>query len=391
MRTIFAIAFLAAIVGFAISLSLRLGDLQGRALSDKFPLKEQFVELNGGASRLAGRRFVNTVYRTGRGMLLSEQPRSPKGMASAASRLADRVDEFKHWLEKRDVAYIYLQAPAKIDMKGLMLPSELRHDGNLMADKFLAELAKRGVRALDLRETLTATEDDVMRYFYLTDHHWNNDAVFKAFVEIAPELAALAGADPAAVKRVASPRAWKRKVWENCFMGTKSRRTGRLFGGLDDLAVYTPKFKTKMKIEIPSRKLKRAGSFRETVMWDSDKILAMRGDEFRADAYSHLYVGGLFGVVRFENRKAPVGKRLLVVGDSFSRPLQGFLSTVFSEILALDQRRFKPGETVAGFVEEFKPAVVLQLDNPGALGLGGDASGGPGFKSSAVFDYGELR
>ena len=79
------------------------------------------------------------------------------------------------------------------------------------------------------------------------------------------------------------------------------------------------------------------------------------------------------------------------MGDSYSRPLQGFLSTVFSEILALDQRRFKSGETVAGFVEEFKPAVVLQLDNPGALGLGGDASGPSGFKSSAVFDYGELR
>ena len=392
MRTIFTFAFLAAIFGFAVSLALGLGDPKGRTLSEKFPLKEQFIEFNGGASRLAGRRFVNTVYRTPRGMLLSEQPRHPRSIESAPSLLADRVDEFRHWLEKRGVAYIYMQAPAKIDMKGLMLPSEFRHDGNLMADRFLAELAKRGVRVMDVRETLTATEDDVMRYFYMTDHHWNNDAAFRAFVEVAPELAALAGADPAAAKRVASRRAWKRKIWENCFMGSKSRRTGRLFGGIDDLAVYTPKFKTKMTIEIPSRKLKRTGSFRETVMWDSDRILAMRGDEFKADAYSHLYIGGLFGVVRFKNRKAPVEKRLVVVGDSYSRPLQGLLSTVFSEILALDQRRFKPGETVAGFVEEFKPAVVLQLDNPGALGLGGgDASGPSGFKSSAVFDYGELR
>ena len=117
----------------------------------------------------------------------------------------------------------------------------------------------------------------------------------------------------------------------------------------------------------------------------------MRGDEFKADAYSHLYIGGLFGVVWFKNRKAPVEKRLVVVGDSYSRPLQGFLSTVFSEILALDQRRFKPGETVSGFVEEFKPAVVLQLDNPVALGLGGAEPNRSGIKNSAVFDYGELR
>ncbi len=388
MRTIFTFAFLATIVGFAVSLALGLGDPKGRTLPQKFPLKEQFIELNGGVSCFVGRRFVNNVYRTPRGMLLSPLVRDA---ISFSSRMADHVDEFRHWLEKRGVAYIYVQVPAKIDMRGLMLPSELRHDGNLIADRFLAELAKRGVRVLDIREMLTATEKDVMRYFYMTDHHWNNDAVFKAFVEVAPELVALAGADPAAAKRVASRRAWERKVWENCFMGTLSRRTGRFFGGLDDLAVYTPKFKTKMTIEIPSRKLKRVGSFRETVMWDSDKILAMRGDEFRSDAYSHLYVGGLFGVVRFENRKAPIKKRLVVVGDSFSRPLQGFLTTVFSEILALDQRRFKPGETVAGFVEEFKPAVVLQLDNPGALGLVNDESGQSGFKSSAVFDYGELR
>ena len=357
-RTIFTIAFLAAIVGFAVPLALGLGDQKGRTLSEKFPLKEQFIELNGGASRLAGRRFVNTVYRTPRGMLLSELGGSTNGLRPSL----EWTIEFADWLKGKGIAFLYLQAPPKIAMKGGMLPPPLVNGGNELADYFLGALRSRRIRTLDLRPMLSATEDDMMRHFYLTDHHWNNDAVFKAFGAVVPEIARAAGKDPAPAMPFLSPKSWRRKIWPKCFMGTKSRRTGRLFGGLDDMIVYTPRFKTNMSIEIPSRKVRRRGSFRRTVMWRADVIGDMKGNEFRADAYSLLYTGGIYGVVRHSNKEAPLKIRLLMVGDSYERPLEAFFSTVFSEVLVLDQRRFSRDETVLGFVEDFKPDVVLQLN-----------------------------
>ena len=209
MRTVFTFAFLAAIVGFAVSLALGLGDTKGRTLAEKFPLKEQFIELNGGASRLAGRRFVNEVYRTPRGMLLMEMKNSPEKL----EKLADVVAYFADWLAKRNIPYVYAQAPTKIDMEGRMLPPPLVNTGNEKADIFLAAAKERGVHTIDLRRMLTATEDDVMRYFYFTDHHWNNDAVFRVFRRLAPELVSAAGEDPAKAATFLAPASWRRKVW----------------------------------------------------------------------------------------------------------------------------------------------------------------------------------
>ena len=357
-RTVFSIAFLAVLVGFAMPLVQKAHRAPDKKLSENFPLKEFFVELNGGISRLAGRRFVNTVYRTPRGMLLSELG----GANNSLRQCAEWTVELADFLADRKIAFLYLQAPPKIDLKGTMLPSPLVNKGNENADAFLAMLGSRGIRTIDLRAMLSATEEDMMRHFYLTDHHWNNDAVFKAFGAVVPEIARAAGRDPAPAMPYLSRKSWKRKIWPKCFMGTKSRRTGRLFGGLDDMIVYTPRFKTDMAIEIPSRNIRRRGSFRKTAMWRSGVIGEMKGDEFRADAYSLLYTGGIYGVVRHSNRKAPLKLRLLVVGDSYERPLEAFLSTTFSDVLVLDQRRFASGETVLGFVGEFKPDVVMQLN-----------------------------
>ena len=99
----------------------------------------------------------------------------------------------------------------------------------------------------------------------------------------------------------------------------------------------------------------------------------------------------MFGAVRHENGGAPVKRRLMVIGDSFVRPLQAMLSTVFSDILVLDQRRFAEGESVVKFVEDFKPDVVMQMNNPSALGLSRDFADGRATTYPPLFDYGELR
>lgn len=380
----FALVFLAALALFSPLLARKARHMPIRALAEAFPLKRWFVELNGGAHRLVGRRFCNTVYRAPGGMLLSEL--KGKGRMDP---LAEALDGFSKWLAKKNASFIYVQTPSKIDMEGTMLPAPLVNLGNARADDLMALLAENGIRTVDLRAMLTATPQDLERSFYRTDHHWNNDAVFRVFGVLAPEIAKAARRDPAAVTPVVATNAWTREVWPRCFTGTKSRRTGHLFGGMDDMIVYRPKFHTDMEMAIPSKGLHLSGSFENTVMWHADKIRTGGTDGFGRDAYSLLYIGGTYGVVRHKNSGAPLKLRLMVVGDSYARPLEAFLSTAFTDLIALDQRRFAPGETVAEFVDEFKPDVVLQLNNPSTFGsdtLNGLKTGRP-----IMFNYGDLR
>ena len=359
-RTVFAVAFLAVIAVFG----LPLVHTPVCALAEKFPAKRWFVELNGGAHRMVGRRFCNAVYRAPGGMLLSEL----KG-DEQVEPIADALDGFSKWLARMKVPFIYVQAPSKIDMKGAMLPAPLVNHGNDRADKLMALLAGKGVHSINLCAMLTATPQDLERHFYRTDHHWNNDAVFKVFGVIAPEIARAVGDNPSVVAPYVAASSWERDVWPQCFTGSKARRTGYLFGGKDDLVVYVPRFKTEMTMDIPSKGMRHFGDFRKTIMWHSSKILDGGSGGIARDAYSLLYIGGICGVVKFENLLAPLRRRVLIVGDSYVRPLEAFLSTVVTDLIALDQRRFASGETVKGFVESFKPDIVLQLNTPEAFGM----------------------
>lgn len=380
----FALVFLATLALFAPLVARKALRMPVREIAEKFPLKRWFVELNGGAHRLVGRRFCNTVYRAPGGMLLSEL--KGKGRMDP---LAEALDGFSKWLAKKNASFIYVQTPSKIDMEGTMLPAPLVNLGNARADKLMALLAEKGIHAVDLRVMLTATPQDLERSFYRTDHHWNNDAVFKVFGVLAPEIARAVGDDPAAVAPYVDPSSWKRSVWPQCFTGTKSRRTGLLFGGKDDLIVYVPRFKTEMTMDLPSKGMRHVGDFRKTVMWHSNKIRKGGSDGFGRDAYSLLYIGGTYGVVRHENPGAPLKRHVLLVGDSYARPLEAFLSTIVTDLIALDQRRFAPGETVMEFVESFKPDLVLQLNNPSAFGS--DTLSGPKTRRPVLFTYGKLE
>ena len=384
LRTLFALAFLAVIAVFSLPLAKKALHMPVRALAEKFPYKRGFVELNGGAHRMVGRRFCNTVYRAPGGMLLSEL----KGKGRLEP-IADAVAGFSRWLAGKKASLIYVQAPSKIDQGGTMLPAPLVNCGNDRADDLMALLAEKGVHTVDLRAMLTAMPKDLERFFYRTDHHWNNDAVFKVFGVLAPEIARAVGASPAVVAPYVDASSWKRSVWPQCFVGTKSRRTGLIFGGKDDLIVYVPRFKTGMTMDILSKGKRLSGDFRKTIMWRSGQIRERGFDGFGRDAYSLLYVGGTYGVVRHKNRSAPLARRVMIIGDSYVRPLEAMLSTVVSDLLVLDQRRFARRETVAQFVKSFKPHVVLQICNPSAFGA--DRISGPKIGRPVFFEYGKLR
>ena len=367
-RTGFAVAFIVFVAGFGTLAARKCLRIPVAKLAARFPAKQKFVEVNGLATRLAGRRMCHGVVAMDGRMLVSGSSARP------VSRQLAAVTQFDRWLKGRGIRYVYCQLPFKMDMGGELCPPIFSHTVYASVDEFLCGLASAGVETLDLRAEFAATSAAVMRNFYRTDHHWNNDAVFSAFKILSAHLGA----------RVDESH-WRRKVVPHALFGSLGRRTGRKFAGqLDDVALYCPDFETKMTLEIPERNLKVSGTFEQTIMRNASKIKT--NGKSCARAYSYAYVGEIAGLTLHRNPSAPIKKKILIVGDSFVRPLEGLLSTQVSQIDVLDPRRYRGHGTVAEYVTHTSPDEVYQIMNPRALYsdyLVGDKSG-----SYAFFEYG---
>ena len=376
-RTAVVTAFLvfSVVVTFLLGRKLTVKVVKERSFAEIMPAKESFVELNGAACRFAGRRLCNHVFRDEEGFGI--MPLNKADIPSAAANMT----AFDSWLKRRGVRFVYVQAPSKVDIHDLMNPPAFENPSNAMADDLLRRLSEAGVETLDMRPLLAETPDMVHRNFYRGDHHWNNDGAFAAF----GILTRLLSGDDGRCLYFTDPENWMRSVIPGCFFGTRARRTGRIFLGYDDLIVYRPKFKTRMSMKVVDKRKEFNGDFQRTNMNRYPEILA-GGERWRKSAYSTLYIGGLYPRVAHVNPSAPLKLRVLIIGDSFARPVEAFLSSVVRDLYVIDPRRMWNIATPVECVSAWKPDVVVQLQNPSAFAS--DVLHAPEVGRQVMFEYG---
>ena len=331
------------------------------ALSERFPGRYAFVSLNGLWRRMIGSRRCNGVIAVGPERYLVKPNRCLSGMRSKAKRMI----AFSDFCKTNAIAFVYVQVPKRIDVGQAILPPGSVDCAQRNADNLMAELRKAGVETMDLRRTFAETPEQVLRNFYRTDPHWNNDAAFAAAGLFAQELVRRCGM-PAKMAEMLNRSNWKRHELPLRFLGGYGRRTGPLFAGFDRIVAYVPTFETAMTLTIPSKGISCSGTFEETNMRRLGEMLTT-GNPYQKDLYSMLYVGGIYPIVEHENPKAPGDIRVLIIGDSAVRPVEAFLSTVVKRLVVVDPRRCKPGFTLAECVLREKPSIVFQVMNPSSL------------------------
>lgn len=351
----------------AMTLTKRISEVREKC-AEQFPLREGFVTFNGLCVRLAGQHFCNDVVKMEPGdLLISPAPRRVKMTSSAVN--AQRFSEF---CKTSGATFLYVLAPKRLDLRQLLLPPGFRDEAYRNADELKALLQGKGVACADWRARFAATPDTVRTNFYRTDHHWNTDASFAAAGLLIDEIASRLSVpeeDAIRARKLLDPKSWKRKVMRQCFLGSLGKRTGPGFSGYDDVVVLRPGFKTKMSMEVPSRKISVKGSFEKTVMRRWKELLSIE-DGFVSDAYSMIYIGGLYPLVRHHNPLAPLKVKVLLIGDSFARPVEAFLSTAVQDLIAIDPRRRNPKHKgVADIVRQERPDIVIQLQTPNTFSV----------------------
>ena len=322
--------------------------------SDDLQHKLDFVNLNGLYARITGRQELNDVYRTKNGMitlLMEEQNMDPLGK---------NLIRFSESLTTLDIPFLYVQAPYKEDFEDTIFPNGIRCYGNENADALLAQLKTGDVATYDLRPHINATRDLIDAYYFRTDHHWNVDGAFLGFQhicqavdEILPESLDLTYTDKSL---------WQRHTKEDWFLGSRGKRVGIYFSGVDDYSWLTPTFPTMITTSIESKGAVFSGDFEAANLRPENVNVK---DYFNTNVYCN-YIGGDYGMVRHRNPDAPNPHKLLLIKDSYSLPIQAFLSTVFQQVEVIDPRYY-PNYDITTYALISQPDLVLMLMNPSAF------------------------
>lgn len=323
--------------------------------------KEPFVNLSGLVARATGQKVCNGAIRLNNGMLCF-----PSEEKQYVYWVGDNLSSFAYYLVEKGVPFLYVQAPCKVDQEGALLPEGVEYFANADGDDLINYLAANGLYTLDLRPTFSATAEQVGQNFYRTDHHWTFETALRACPIIVERMDEILRDRTLDAGNVAFDQ-WEAHTLEDWFLGSLGKRVGVHYGGVDDLTYYTPKFETHMSMAVMNHQELTVGDFIQANMCME---YAERKDYFNDSPYC-IYVGGDYPLVQHRNAGAPNQMKVLLIKDSYSLPVQCYLSTVFSEVDVLDPRYFPLGiESVAEYAAMSQPDIVLMILNP----VGGPSS-----------------
>lgn len=315
--------------------------------------KNTFVNLNGAFMRWTGQRVCNKVARLKNGMLSRVDYSKPD------PRLETTISttiELKNEIERMGIPFLYINLAGKMNLHHELLPAGFTCFANAETDSFLKALGDAGVKTFDARVCFSNSSVDFEKYFYATDHHWNALGALKAAPRIVQAIEDVLAVPHQDLTRL-DPAQWECHVKKNWWLGSEGKRTGRYYGGLDDLIYLTPKFEMETTVMIPHKNIFRKGDF-ETAN------LVMKYAQEKHDLYStnsyRLHIGGDHPLVHSLTPQAPISQKVLIVKDSYLNPLIGFLSSIFQQLDVIDMRYFLDSSLLE-YIAQTQPDLVVMM------------------------------
>lgn len=363
-----AVLFLAALLTISAGTVIRQARhyVSEHKRTREIVLQDAFIELNGGWRRLLGQKIVtdadteNTVYMMDNGMLTfwyadADQHQNVESTA-----------KLKVFLDQRQIDFLYVQAPFKIDKYDNQLPYNISDATNQNADIFLSGLMADGVPFLDLRDYLGRLDIDCQDQFYKTDHHWKANTAFLAHQEVLRELERIYGYDFDEEKY--DRQAYKEKHQALPWIGSQGRRVGVTYGGVDSFEYLLPLFETNLHMEVYNREgdwvRDVSGSFEEVFL--RPEILESGS---KTDNRYASFFGNDYHLVKIRNEEGSIDKKILLIQDSFGRPFSAYMALHFTAVDILDLRDYS-ASLLTEYIEDNEFDCVAVLYNPGSLRYG---------------------
>ena len=325
--------------------------LMNLSYTEDFYIKYPLINLNGLVSKITGRTYINKIVKLNNGQLTEVVDQVE------VTDQANHTIAFYEKLEEMGIPFLYVQAPHKISKYDPQLPVGIVDYSNDNTDRYLEIITKGGVPVLDLREQIQAENLDHYSLFFHTDHHWTPEAAFWAFSEVMNYADKNWGiqVDP----MYTDINSYTKEVYKDQALGSAGKRVGIYFGGVDDFTLIYPSFDCTMSVSIPSKNIYRGGTFEEAI-FDRSQLEIV--NYYELTPYD-TYIGGEYALVQHHNQKAPIQEKILVLKDSFVRPVQAYLATCFQDVDVLDLRYYD-SMSVMDYIEKTNPDRVIIMYNP---------------------------
>ena len=321
-----------------------------------------FIQLYGGVQALSDRTVVEDVdpqysvvkLTDGTLTFVNSQPQDVSDHGRSVARLALA-------LEDRDIPLLYVQAPQKLQPGDDRLPEGVVDYGDDYADQILSVLEEQAVPTLDLRESFAASGRDWSSFFFRTDHHWTPEAAFFAHQVLSARLEADFGWD--FPDRNTDPEQFRRTTLSDWFLGSQGKRVGSLYGGVDDIEIWEPLFRTDFTYSVPVYDMERTGPWEESLLFP-ERVEEL--DWFGGNPYT-LYAGGDYSMARITNHTNEDGPRIMLLRDSYACVLTPFLALDCGELITIDLRYFH--DDLLTYVDWLDPDLVMVMYTAGSVGL----------------------
>ena len=320
--------------------------------SDDFIGKYDCITLNGLFARITGRRVYNEVTLLNNGMLTSVS--EPGIIKQEMDTTIDRITSLSDFLNKSDIPFLFVLAPHKLAIEEDILPAGTHNKNQDRAEITVNGLIKNKINVLDLRKYIARTGEDLSKYYYRTDHHWNTDGAFVAFDLLLKNIEKITKKQ--INKETADLAYWERHEKKDWFLGSRGKRVGPCFAGTDSLIWYTPKQENIMSTIVPHQNKISKGSFTDAYI--GKKFINTR-DLYHVNNYA-VYQTGDYPLIQQRNANASNDMKVLMLTDSFSLPIKAFMGTAFTEVDGIDLRHYEASDVIQ-YIRWNKPDMVILL------------------------------
>lgn len=253
--------------------------------------------------------------------------------AEKTKKLADAVCD-------EDTRLLYVMPPAKYIHGFTEFSTGIPYNmANETADDFLRRLDEYGVDYIDLRDYLDESGIPMSEVFYNTDHHWKIQTAFWAASQFCDVLEERYGETLDPDDYYKDKDNYNFITYDDIFLGSMGRKTGRFYTEVDDFTLIYPKFATDYTYENSiSGDLQFTGRFEEALL--ATPVIRQSNRPFDTDMYG-IYLYGNPAFTHIENMDHPDGLRICVIKDSFAVPFSAFTSLRCNTVDLIDPRFYE--------------------------------------------------
>lgn len=320
-------------------------------------LKDLFVNFYGTAQKLMSKKIRDELVLDNKGYM-----QNPAEFVEVETTSHSLI-ELSNYVESLGSQFLHFQPGSKVIEGFTSLPNGIEDYSNDNINRFLKNIEEE-VPYLDYREVLP---DDLSSVFYKTDHHWRVETAFDAAKKTLENLSEK-GFYFENLKQITNLENYSLHKIEDNFLGSQGNKVSASYAGIDDFSVLTPKFDTSYEL---TQILKdnilhiREGNFTESLLYP--ELIEPTKDTYSIESYA-AYLGYGNTEKHIINNNVTNDYKVLVIGDSFSRPYAAFLSLAFKETRNFDTQPGRFQGDVYEYIKEYQPDIVISLFNENALG-----------------------